>query len=305
VVGPQVVARCAILGEAALQAQIVSVPSMGKDHHGTTQARHVQQRPRLSQQRGVLATRLRRRGVGAGSGEEVVEQLVLAGHRRYVEPRQRLAGQVRDVGQRHEPAGQDQAAGASLLKQDADAVALLEQVAQQGVATRGLLADPQPPQPVNKQASGDGTQHRAAESGSDHRLGAVVALTGEHERQSRQEAITGHVEVIVDGECVQVVAERLCSHAQLARLRCGRPTVRTHLITIAHPARPPILLATADASRLLPAIITRSLPEPNREIRPDLAYQLVAPRGGGLFAACVRCEVTRDDGGYANTLISA
>jgi len=91
--------------------------------------------------------------------------------------------------------------------------------------------------------------------------------------------------------------------SQLARLRCGRPTVRTHLITIAHPARPPILLATADASRLLPAIITRSLPEPNREIRPDLAYQLVAPRGGGLFAACVRCEVTRDDGGYANTHI--
>jgi hypothetical protein len=35
-----------------------------------------------------------------------------------------------------------------------------------------------------------------------------------------------------------VVAERPCGHAQLARLRCGRPPVGTHLITIAHPARP-------------------------------------------------------------------
>lgn len=60
VVGPQVMASCAIVGETALQAQMVAVPSMGKDHHGTAHARHVQQRPRPPQQRGVRATRLRR-----------------------------------------------------------------------------------------------------------------------------------------------------------------------------------------------------------------------------------------------------
>lgn len=81
-------------------------------------------------------------------------------------------------------------------------IALLEEIAEQRAAALKILTDPQPAQAVDKQAPSHEAEHGTAEPGTDHRVGTVVALPGEHERETRQETISWHVQVVVDGEFV-------------------------------------------------------------------------------------------------------
>ena len=201
-VGAQIVTSRAVLGEGALEAEVVAVSGVVEDHGGTAEASYVQQRPRPLQQDGRRVVGRRCRRVRAMSGEEVREQLALGRHGLGVDPGHGRAGQVRHVRQRHEPPGQDRGEYLRRLELDAEVVALHEEIAEQRPAALRVLADPQPAQAVDKQAPGHEAEHGTAEPGADHRVGTVVALPGEHERETRQETISWHVQVVVDGELV-------------------------------------------------------------------------------------------------------
>ena len=203
VVGAQIVANRAVLGERALEAEVVAMTGVVEDHHRTTETSHVKQRPCPQQQGGRRAVGRRRRQTHALPGEEIREQLAFRRHGLGINPGHGRADQVRDVRQRHEPPGQDLGEKLRRLKLDAQVVAFLEQITEQRPAALRILADPQPAQAVDEQAPGHEAEHGTAEAGADHRIGAVVALPGEHERESRQEAIScPDGQVVVDGKLV-------------------------------------------------------------------------------------------------------
>lgn len=127
----EVVAGRAILREAALQAQIVAVTSMGEDHHRAAQPRHVQQRASPVQQPRVTKPGPWRGRSRDGPGKELIEQFVFARHCWGIEPRHGFAGQVRDIRQRHEPADENGATAVRVVHHGADAVAFLQQITEQ------------------------------------------------------------------------------------------------------------------------------------------------------------------------------
>ena len=206
-IGTEVVCDRPVEGEAAHQAQIVAVPGVLQDLDGALQPFHVQERADA-----IVACRTEL------VREEVVQKLRLRGRGLDVGPGVGVAGQVGDVRDRHQPPRQTVAADIGLLEGEADPVSLLDEVAEDPSAASRVLADPQPAQAFGEQAPGECANHRAAEAGTEHRVGAREALTREHECETREELVRGSIQVVVDREGVQVKAERAGCVAQVRQL---------------------------------------------------------------------------------------
>jgi hypothetical protein len=143
------------------------VASVREDHRRTSQTWEVQDSMCLLEECRKHAShfRLRNHGVDRG-GEKFVEEGIVVGHRRCVQPGAGSAGQVCNWRDRDEEPGKGRATVGA--HEGCDSAAFLQQIAEDTDTPVGALGNPQPSQAIDEDAAGDGAHDGATGPGPNH-----------------------------------------------------------------------------------------------------------------------------------------